>query len=197
MAKNKILLSLLAVVAVFALGQAMKADTMDPYFTEKGSDAACPPSVTSWCVSWGTYLDPLIGGKTTLVYYLIPGVFQNLVAGDVEILENGSTSIISDLIRFETLSGAPVAFIYSDNTGGGLPADVGLPSVFQANYVQKSETSTGISQLYTPTAGQPGYTTSQSWTYALQSDEVPEPSLILLLGIALGAVSLIAWRFKA
>jgi len=138
--------------------------------------------------------DPGPGGLTgALTYGLLnpPG----LTAGDL--LLDEAPGVISDVIRFNPTETCFVGNLgclvfYSDKSDGSDSlADIGLPTVFYTNALTVNEVGPEGNNgfTYTPTAGQPGFVAGADGpvTYVIQSD-VPEPSSILLLGTALGAV---------
>ena len=164
--------------SVLVLSPPAKATPInDPAFVETLTNS-CPANCAS--VALGT--DPL-SGKTT-VEFTFNSTIPSVVAGDVKVTEFGS-STVGDVIRFENISNAAVAFIFSNDVG--LPADVGLPS-FQTNTTTIAENSAGFAGPFTPTSGLPGFCASCATapTYALTSpDLVPEPGTLLLLGSGL------------
>jgi hypothetical protein len=149
----------------------------DPAFVETLTNS-CPAN----CASVALGMDPL-SGKTT-VEFIFNSTIPSVVAGDIKVTEFGS-STVGDVIRFENINSAAVAFIFSNDVG--LPADVGLPS-FQTNTTTIAENSAGFAGPFTPTSGLPGFCASCATapTYALTSpDLVPEPGTLLLLGSGL------------
>ena len=159
----------------------------DPAFFEDGSGCAG----VLWCAGSGTLQDPFAGGLVTEYYKLNTTYLPAVTGGDVLINEFGTTTV-GDVIRFEMISGTPYAFIYSDDTAGGLAADVGLPSSFQANTVTLTENVHGLA-VFTPTAGQPGYAAGavspyRPPTYGLTSAVVPEPAFTYVIGAFLFVV---------
>lgn len=203
-----IISSLLTVVMVLSLSLTLYAaptDINDPYFMETGGGCA-----QSWCAGVNTsLLDPL-SNMNTLAYYLNSN-FNSLTTGDWLIKEGSSSAPVGDVVRFEFVhnsTGAlvPVAFIYSDDTGGyspaggtAHPADVGLPSSYQTNQITTWETSSsGTGFVYAPTAGQPGFV--PGWGYGLESydypDPIPEPSSLLLLGLGFLGLAVIRRKFN-
>ena len=130
--------------------RAMAAPVEDVIFGETLTNT-CTASCDS--VVLGT--DPLDGVNT--VEYIFNATVPGVNAGDIKIQEIGGTSI-GDVIRFENLAViGPVAFIYSSDLGGGLPADTGLPAAFKANTMTISEDGTGLAGPVAPTRNQPGY----------------------------------------
>jgi hypothetical protein len=142
-------------------------------------------------------LDPGPGGLPgALTYDLLNPPL--LTAGDLRILEPGTTGVLSDLIRFNpnqpTPSGFGTLVFYSDNSDGkDSLADIGFPTALYTNTLTVTEVgpegNNGFS--YTPTSGQPGFVAGAGGpvTFVIRSDvAVPEPASIVLggIGIAIG-----------
>jgi hypothetical protein len=88
------------------------------------------------------------------------------------------------------INGAPDAYVYDATT----LYDLGLVPAFGVDTVEYHQTLTlAADQSIDFVVWGGNKTTEVSATIT----QVPEPSLMLLLGIALGAVNLIGWRFKA
>jgi hypothetical protein len=186
----------LSASALVAMAQVASADPIDPAFVETATNS-CPSN----CGSVTIALDPFAGGKTT-VEYIFNSTISSVVAGDVKIDEFGG-STVGDLIRFENISDQAVAFIYSGDVGGGLPADVGLPTSFQTDIVTISENASGFAGPYTPTTGQPGFCLTGTGTscaggvtYGLTSSDVPEPLTLSIFGVGVGGVAVFRRRRK-
>jgi hypothetical protein len=126
-----------------------------------------------------------------------------LVAGDLFILEPGSSNSVSDIVRFNPAGtgspGYPASAVFYSDTADADPlgptlADTGFPAAFYTNQfvVRESALSPEIPEgvIYTPTAGQPGFIAGFAATYVLESDVIPEPSTFS--GLFLGVVALAA-----
>lgn len=192
MTRIRILIVLL--VATMAFSVTMRADT-DPFFNEVVGNS-CPAN----CASSGLANDPLWLNGPKTVEYIFNSTIPSVIAGDVLINESG---VVGDVIRFEDIpSVGAVAFIYSDDIATGLAADVGIPPTFQTTTLSLTEgvnyiggTNVAGQTVFTPTSTEPGYCPNCNLngvhfnpTYGLQSNDVPEPSSVLLLG-----GSLLAW----
>jgi hypothetical protein len=169
----------LSATSVFAFGPILTID-------EAGNAYLTPSVLFPSAIGTDTF-----SGISTLEYTL---PFAG-VAGDV-LLTHPSSSQLSDVLRYD---GNFHVFFFSE-TGEGSLADVGLPTIFQANNVTVAEVGTeGVSTyaLYTPISGQPGYeTAAPGMQYHIISD-VPEPSTMLLGGLGGAFVLLLSSRRRA
>ena len=142
-----------------------------------------------------------VGGHATLAYALSNNGGNQMVPGDVRIFEDAAHTILSDVLRFEDW-GVGYVYVYSAKDDGVTKlADTGMPTAFQANVVDFTEQLNGGAYGlfgYTPTAGQPGYSTylfdgstsaGLNYAYNFTSDEpagVPDGGTTIgLLGLAL------------
>ena len=127
-------------------------------------------------LQFGVDIPPI--GHATLYYVLPPIAVDD---GDVAVLETGSTSDISDVLRFFNVFalGQVRVYVYSDlPEAGELPpfdlADTGIPQYL-------------LMPVYVNEVGGEGYNyadfTAYSTTYHFISD-VPEPATLVLLGTA-------------
>jgi hypothetical protein len=145
--------------------------------------------------------DPGPGGLPGALTYSIAPPLPSfaLVLGDVTLSEPGAS--LSDLIRFNQNPNLPGSLVfYSDVPPVDALADIGFPTANYTNLVALMETgpegNNGL--IYTPTAGMPGFVAGAQVTYVFQSDVLPEPSALVLGGIAAAAgLGLWAWRRRA
>jgi hypothetical protein len=167
----------------------------DPYTGGSLGPGNGPPE------SMGVIGDNYAGGHATLAYAISNNGANQMVPGDV-LLYNPYTGALSDVLRFEDF-GVGYVFIYSGTTGVSSIelANTGFPSSYQANTLSLTEEFNGLNLgyfNYTPTAGQPGYSTDNftgytGFTYDFTSDEIttiPDNGMTAgLLGTGLLALS--------
>jgi len=169
-------------------------------FDEQGIGTVLFPGTTPITLTTlGNVVDPFDPGSGLhpLAYNIVGITGVAPTDGDVLVLEpTTSPQGLSDLLRFEN----GVLYVYSElpEPGEGTQlADVGLPSLFQANQISEFETGPepGLNGLfnYAPTAAQPG-SLSFPVTYNFVSDpaSTPEPSSLAL--IPFGALTLLRRR---
>jgi hypothetical protein len=141
--------------------------------------------------------DPGPGGLNGVANYgtLNP---PGLVGGDLVLLNDG---LMSDLIRFDPVTGGGSLFFYSDLDGGvDALADIGMPTLLNTNVFRTPEVAIGggrFGLIYTPTAGQPGFVAGAAGpvTYTIISDNAPEPASIVLMSSAVMLLFLLRrWR---
>jgi len=168
-------------------------------------------------------LDPLSGITNALAYNLSVIAGAAPVAGDLELIEP-PTGGLSDIVRFETISGVHYMFFYSDG-GDGIDslADTTLLTQISIQGNNASVTETGLTittnvppngrflvndaayveggvngyRDLAPASGQPGNDTGFKITnyYIVSDGAVPEPASLGILGI--GAAALLARRKRS
>lgn len=98
--------------------------------------------------------DPGPGGLASALTYDL--LADNLVAGDVLLIDLAG---LSDIIRFNAANpctGYPASAVFYSSPGGGDLADTGFPLGLYANIVVLMENEAGAT-VYTPSSGQPGF----------------------------------------
>jgi hypothetical protein len=133
--------------------------------------------------------DPSGGVAGPVLIYLLPFA---VTPGDVILSEPGlPPTPDSDVVRFWNPAGNPnqsEIIFYSDVSAADpadAPADVGLPTQFQALTIRITETGPegNNGAVYLPAAGMPGSTSAPMQYNIISDGVVPEPSsLALLLG---------------
>ena len=129
--------------------------------------------------------DPGPGGLALALTYNLLGP-PSLVAGDLLVFEQGSPTVVSDILRFNPAGTGnpnyPASVVVYSLAGGGDLADTGLPTARYTNLFSITELNGAVS--YTPNAGQPGFVAGFEVTYNFVSDAptnpVPAPAGLLL-----------------
>ena len=130
--------------------------------------------------------DPGSGGGSSVANYNFLGLLPDLVPGDLVLLEPDTNNIRSDLIRFDASHGGSL-FFYSDQDGADAsPADIlfpGTPTTFSMPEVELLGGGR-FGVVWIPAPGEPGYADG-GVTYEIESDGVPEPMTLTLVGAGL------------
>src|SRR5205823_1410639 len=102
--------------------------------------------------------DPGPGGLLSALAFTAHPQVNPLVVGDVVFLD--ASGHVSDILRFNpatsSASGLTQLIFFYSNDHGGLLADTGLPSLMYPNTITIQESQSGPT-TYTPTSGQPGF----------------------------------------
>jgi MYXO-CTERM domain-containing protein len=171
-------------------------------FDEQGVGTVLIPGTTPITLTtFGNVVDPFDPGSGLhpLAYNFVGVTGVSPTDGDVLVQEPTTSPPpqgLSDLLRFEH----GILYVYSElpEPGEGTQlADVGLPSLFQANKISEFETGPepGLNGLfgYAPTAAQPG-SLSSPITYNFVSDPASTPEPGLLAAIPFAALALLRRR---
>jgi hypothetical protein len=179
----RILAVVLAAVLV-ASGQ-VRADNILIIVDENGTGTFQSPAASIQLTHF-LMSDPNPGGLSMALTYVLP--FPTVI-GDVTLVKPGTAAAQSDLIRF-TLLMNPYLVFYSDADAdhSGVPADTGVPNMFQSNHIIRTDDGS----FYTPTDTQPGFIPRESVTYEFLSEPspVPAPPAVVLVGLGAGCVAL-------
>src|SRR6478672_1502538 len=104
--------------------------------------------------------DPGPGGLSSALAFTAHPQAAPFPEGDVVLLD--ASGDVSDILRFDLETnpgpGAPQLIFFYSNDHAGLLADTGLPSSMFSNTVTIQENPSGPT-IYTPAAGQPGFST--------------------------------------
>ncbi|MFZ0926993.1 MAG: PEP-CTERM sorting domain-containing protein, partial [Syntrophobacteraceae bacterium] len=194
--RKKMFLGVLVVIGMLAISLPSMADPSDPYLTE-----TLETGIPWEQAGFASGLDPKTG-VSTLEYEFTNAAFptSTFVQGFWEIKDPAGQ--VTEIVDFEVQNGYATAFIYSSHYPGlaGLPTIPGGANVFIGDPLSPS---TWVSALYIPTAGQPGYDSAGTYQqngvpygYEVQSDPIPEPCSMLLLGSGLVGLGVFRKRFK-
>jgi hypothetical protein len=173
--------------ALFLVAQSATAQCPDRAFTIGESSGSVRYTVcgVTTALEQAITNDPGPGGLSNVLAY---DIFDSLIVGGDVLLKDVGTNTISDVLRFDPGSRAPLFFgatlyFYSlSGPGFSNPADIGFPTAFNTNTVTIQEGSP-----YIPTAGQPGFPTDGGIvSYGFVSDATPEPGTFLLATIGIG-----------
>ncbi|MBA3543613.1 MAG: VPDSG-CTERM sorting domain-containing protein [Chthoniobacterales bacterium] len=192
---NTISTALLAAAALALSGHTLQAVPLIPTFSfhENGNGQLELPLLFGGGVIPlpGTLMsDPGPGGLTSaLTFTAHPRVA--FPAGDVLLDASGH---VSDILRFNpatsSLSGLTQLIFFYSNDHGGLLADTGLPSAMYENTVTIQESQSGPT-IYTPTMGQPGFSTDSPLGDSFHIFSTPDTgSTLLMFGAGVGFLAL-------
>ena len=136
------------------------------------------------------------GGLASALAFTTHPQVNPFPAGDVILLD--ASGQVSDILRFAPATGSAAPFtqliFFYSNDDDGLLADTGLPSLLQTNTVTIQENPSGPT-IYTPTAGQPGFSTDSPLGDSFRIFSTPDTgSTLLMLGVA--TVGLVFLRRK-
>jgi hypothetical protein len=134
--------------------------------------------------------DPGPGGLMSALAFTAHPLARAFPEGDVVLTDaNGD---VSDILRFDLEenpgAGSPQLIFFYSNDHGGLLADTGLPSSTFSNTVIIQESSSGPT-IYTPTEGQPGFSSDSPLHNSFRIFSTPDTgSTLLMLGAAVAAL---------
>ena len=137
--------------------------------------------------------DPGPGGLISALSFTAHPQVNPFPVGDVVLLD--ASGHVSDILRFNpATSSSPgltqLIFFYS-NDHGGLLADTGLPSLMYGNTVSIQESQSGAT-TYTPTAGQPGFSSDTPLGDTFHIFSTPDTgSTLLMFGAGVGFLALV------
>jgi hypothetical protein len=143
--------------------------------------------------------DPGPGGLASALTFTAHPLVNPFPEGDVVLLDAGGH--VSDILRFNPETspgpGSPQLIFFYSNDHGGLLADTGLPSSMFSNTVTIQESQSGPT-IYTPTAGQPGFSTDSPLGNSFRIFSTPDTgSTLLMLGAATAGLVFLRWKMLA
>jgi hypothetical protein len=139
------------------------------------------------------------GGLASALAFTAHPLVNPFPEGDVVLLDAGGH--VSDILRFNPETspgpGSPQLIFFYSNDHGGLLADTGLPSSMFSNTVTIQESQSGPT-IYTPTAGQPGFSTDSPLGNSFRIFSTPDTgSTLLMLGAATAGLVFVRWKMLA
>ena len=143
--------------------------------------------------------DPGPGGLMSALAFTAHPLARAFPEGDVVLTDaNGD---VSDILRFDLEenpgAGSPQLIFFYSNDHGGLLADTGLPSSTFSNTVIIQESSSGPT-IYTPTEGQPGFSSDSPLGDSFRIFSTPDTgSTLLMLGAAIAGFVFLRWKMVA
>jgi len=137
--------------------------------------------------------DPGPGGLMSALTFTAHPQLNPFPVGDVVLLD--ASGHVSDILRFNPATSSSSGFtqliFFYSNDHGGLLADTGLPSLMYDNTVTVQESQSGPT-IYTPTSGQPGFSSDSPLGDTFHIFSTPDTgSTLLMLGIAVAGLALI------
>jgi hypothetical protein len=143
--------------------------------------------------------DPGPGGLSSALAFTAHPQVNPFPVGDVILLDAGGH--VSDILRFDEATGSAAPFtqliFFYSNDQGGLLADTGLPSSMFTNTVTIQENPSGPT-IYTPTAGQPGFSTDSPLGDSFRIFSTPDTgSTLVMLGAATAGLVLLRRKMLA
>ena len=138
------------------------------------------------------------GGLNSALTFTAHPQVNPFPVGDVVLLD--ASGHVSDILRFNPAttgsSGLTQLIYFYSNDHGGLLADTGVPSGLYDNRVTIQESQSGPT-TYTPTAGQPGFSTDSPLGDSFLIFSTPESGSTLLMFVAgVGFLSLVRRRIS-
>ena len=139
------------------------------------------------------------GGLASALTFTAHPLLNPFPEGDVMLLD--ASGHVSDILRFNpattSSSGLTQLIFFYSNDHGGLLADTGLPSLMYDNRVTIQESQSGPT-IYTPTAGQPGFSTDSPLGNSFLIFSTPDTgSTLFMLGAATAGLVFLRWKMPA